>query len=247
MEREEIMDVAAEPQLESLGAEGRVLVVDTSGPVESVAILERGQLIGERNTRRDRSKSPGLLDDIDALCEEAGWPIESLSALACGLGPGSFTGLRVGVALCKGIAAGIGCPLFGIPSVGALLAQAPPGSIALLDVRRGELHAMGSSLKGETRPADALIDHLTTLDPAPTAVLGNGALKHRTRLLELCPQLWIPSAPGAHQIRAAQLPFSMAITSPLHLLEPIYARASDAEINYPNGFPMGAALLERLS
>ena len=229
---------------------GRLVLVDTSSPVESVALLEEGRLLGERNIRRDRSKSPGLLEDILSLCQEQGWELEAIDGFVCGLGPGSFTGLRVGLALLKGLAYGLQRPLYGVPSVTALLAAAPPGAIGLLDVRRGELHAAGGALPGpQTGAAEALLEQL--IAAAPPALFGDGALKHREALLARLPGCWIPQEESAHRVRAGFLIAGLGAgalrVEELAALEPLYARASDAEINYPDGFPRGEALLERLS
>lgn len=136
---------------------GPLLAIDTSTPTSRVALLgDAGQVLAEAEATAARSSSVllGLLGEILA---RTGASPQNVSAIACGAGPGSFTGLRVGLAVCKGLALVVDAPFVAIPSLDALAwdlaaadadtAPAAPDTVEArlllpcLDAGKGELHA----------------------------------------------------------------------------------------------------------
>nr|WP_263430117.1 tRNA (adenosine(37)-N6)-threonylcarbamoyltransferase complex dimerization subunit type 1 TsaB [Nannocystis pusilla] len=125
-----------------------LLALDTSTPRTALAV---GRIDGDaaelvaHATHDDRGKpaSAELSPRISALLAEAGVPARALGAVACGLGPGMFTGSRVALATAKGLALGLGCPLFGLSTLAVVAgAEATRGPVlALLDARRGDVYA----------------------------------------------------------------------------------------------------------
>ena len=231
--------------------------VDTSTFTESVALIEGHTLRGERNIRRAYGHASGLHCDLRGLLDEAGWTLEDLDGFVIGIGPGSFTGLRVGMAAVKGLAYALHKPLYGVSAATALLRGVVDDrdALALIDARRGEVYAQGplvDSLLGEPRcyTPDALISALETHQCIPRLLIGEGALKYRDLFLSAWPEILIPEGDMIHLPRASLLALGVADAlerhelSEAHIasLEPIYVRASDAEINYPDGFPSEARL-----
>ena len=121
----------------------RTLGIETSSSRGSVALLDAGTLVGRAEHRQPSSHAELILPLIDRLLAEASWPRASLDRIVVGIGPGSFTGLRVGLALAQGIALGLDCPLIGIGSLRAMAAATPETRPSLrcpvLDARRDEL------------------------------------------------------------------------------------------------------------
>jgi len=125
----------------------RILGLDTATHTSGIAILDDERVLAE--ARHDASgRSADLLVAIDAACTRAGLAPTELDAVAVGAGPGSFTGLRIGMATAKGIAFAAGRPLWIVSSLAALAADAraslePPRGVicAVLDARRGEVFA----------------------------------------------------------------------------------------------------------
>jgi len=231
--------------------------VDTSTFTESVALIDGGTLIGERNVRRTYGHASGLHTDLHELLEEAGWTIDKLDGFVIGIGPGSFTGLRVGMAAVKGLAYALDKPLYGVPTTTALLRGIVDDRdvLALIDARRGEVYAQGSfveSILGSTRcySPEGLISAFQLHNRAPRLIVGEGALKYRARFLEAWPDTLIPEGDAVHIPRASLLAIGLEAalerqevsSVSIATLEPIYVRASDAEINYPDGFPSEARL-----
>jgi tRNA threonylcarbamoyl adenosine modification protein YeaZ len=132
---------------------GTVLVVEAATSAGSVALLHRDaavlpwQLLARSTVVMGSGREDRLTPAVAALCESAGVPLASLSAVVCGSGPGSFTSLRIAGALVKGLACGLNVPLFAIPSLLLVAAPGPgagavPGPVlVLLDALREECFA----------------------------------------------------------------------------------------------------------
>jgi tRNA threonylcarbamoyladenosine biosynthesis protein TsaB len=111
-----------------------------------VALLEDGRVIGSVEHEQANAHAERLLPLIERALAEAGWAKSSLDRLGVGVGPGSFTGLRVGIALAEGLSVGLDRPLIGVGSLlamahGALVERSLGPCCALLDARREELFA----------------------------------------------------------------------------------------------------------
>lgn len=121
----------------------RALALDTSGNRHAVVLLENGAVIAGDEWSRQPGDAP-LLARVQSLMARAGWSPTQLSAVAAARGPGSFTGIRLGLALAMGIASGLNVALFLLESLRVLAAQAP-GDVseagALRDAGRGEVFA----------------------------------------------------------------------------------------------------------
>jgi tRNA threonylcarbamoyladenosine biosynthesis protein TsaB len=139
-----------------------LLALDTSTVRTSVALLVAGQPVAEAAAAVGVHTAECLLPTLDTVLREAGVALEAVDAFAVTLGPGSFTGLRIGLATLKGFALGTARPAVGISSLAALAAAAPAGAgpvLATLDARRGELYA-GAFADPGVRVADVLPEGL---------------------------------------------------------------------------------------
>jgi tRNA threonylcarbamoyladenosine biosynthesis protein TsaB len=130
----------------------RTIGFESSSRRGSVALIEGNRLIACLSHEEPNSHAELLLPLLERLLAEAGWPKSSLDRLGVGVGPGSFTGLRAGIALAEGLSVGLDRPLIGVGSLramayGALREQTGP-CCALLDARRGELFAAVYSTQG---------------------------------------------------------------------------------------------------
>jgi len=123
----------------------RILGIESSSRRGSVALLDGGRLVASVEHEQQNAHAERLLPLLDRLLADAGWPKSSLDRLGVGVGPGSFTGLRAGIALAEGLSVGLDRPLWGVGSLlamarGALAEHSGP-CCALLDARRSELFA----------------------------------------------------------------------------------------------------------
>ncbi|MBM3679132.1 MAG: tRNA (adenosine(37)-N6)-threonylcarbamoyltransferase complex dimerization subunit type 1 TsaB, partial [Actinobacteria bacterium] len=119
-----------------------ILAFDTATEVASVALVEGSAVLGERRTLAKR-----LLEDVDALLQETGAAVGEIGAIAVGVGPGSFTSTRIGLAVARGLALALDVPVAGGTSLDALVAGArdagEPEAVPVVDARRREVFVRG--------------------------------------------------------------------------------------------------------
>ena len=121
-----------------------VLAMDTSTRTGSVAVVGENRLIAEYNLNISETHASRLMLMIDEVLKDAHLTITKMDAIAVGLGPGSFTGLRIGIATAKGLAIALNKPIAGIPTLDALAhsLSCTSGLICpILDAKRGEIYA----------------------------------------------------------------------------------------------------------
>lgn len=125
------------------------LVVDASTYIGTTAVLRDGKVLADADAAMRGRDSEALMPAIVATLSRAGVSPRDLSRVVCGAGPGSFTSLRIAASIAKGIASGVGCPLYPVSSLALLAAGegAPkPGRyLAALDALRGESYVAAFS------------------------------------------------------------------------------------------------------
>jgi tRNA threonylcarbamoyladenosine biosynthesis protein TsaB len=130
----------------------RTLGIETSSVRGSVALIEADLTLAVASHERENAHESAIQALIERALSEAGWNPRQLDRVAVGTGPGSFTGLRVGIALAQGIAEGLEIPLVGVGSLRALAGAAPRGDerarVPVIDARRGELFLAAYSAAG---------------------------------------------------------------------------------------------------
>lgn len=181
----------------------RILGIESSSRRGSVALLEGERLVASIEHEQPNSHAERLLPLLEQLLAEAGWPKSSLDRLGVGVGPGSFTGLRAGIALAEGLSVGLDRPLWGVGSLRAMargaLAQHAGPCCALLDARRSELFAAvyDQELRELCAPCALPVEDLPNFlaISGVVTVVGEvaGSLAHG-RTLALGPTLELPHA-----------------------------------------------------
>ena len=164
----------------------RILSIETSTSICSVAIHEQGELIALAEIKEPGAHAEKLLLLVDEVFEKAGLSFADLDAVAVSQGPGSYTGLRIGVSTAKGIAYALEIPLIGINTLQAMAASQPvaPGDyvVAVLDARRKEVYTQtfGDSLQ-ELSPIEAVVleegVYASILDKGRVYFVGDGVEK----------------------------------------------------------------------
>ena len=139
----------------------RLLGIETSTTRGSIALLEDELVVCRLEHAEPSAHAERILPLIARALEQVGWSRDDLQRIAVGTGPGSFVGLRVGIALAQGLGLGLGIPVLGIGSLRALAAAVPNSvtgpRVALLDARRDELFAAAYAADGtELAAPDAL-------------------------------------------------------------------------------------------
>ena len=220
----------------------RILALETSGNSGSVAALAAGQLILQQplasGTRSAQSLAPG----IRSLLAEVGWSLGQLDLVAVTRGPGSFTGLRIGITTAKVLAYGVGAQVAGVNTLEVIARQAPaareaPGLWAVLDAQRGELFA--ARFAAETHERWVASRGVQVIDrPTWLAQLGAGELISgpglkrslsgvRSDVTVVDPQFWLPTAEMVGRLAYEQI--LAAGPDDLFQLTPQYFRQAAAE------------------
>jgi tRNA threonylcarbamoyladenosine biosynthesis protein TsaB len=192
-----------------------VLSFDTATDVATSALVRGGDLVGERASRAVR-----ILEDIDALLAEAGLDRGDVEAIAVGTGPGSYTGLRMGLVTARALSLALEVPVAGVSTLAAL-ARSGNGALPLIDGRRGELFVLEDGVPIVITAEDLAVQ------PGQTYI-GDGAVRYRAFIEErganLPPDDDPVHIPWARHHAALATDFG-----PPELAEPIYLRLPDAE------------------
>jgi tRNA threonylcarbamoyladenosine biosynthesis protein TsaB len=222
-----------------------MLGIDSTGPVDSVALVRDDHLLAALAWRQPMASSRPLLRLIHVLCDQAGVALADLSALVVNVGPGAFTGLRVGLATAQGLALAHGKPLIGCTAFEALVGLVPYWHGALcpmIQARKGEVYAALYHGRGEESQA---LHHGVVLTPSAlcdtiherTLFLGSGATAYRAELVAALGQravcLDIVEAETGLAVSVARLGarrLRQAASGPLPVPQPLYIRPADARL-----------------
>lgn len=222
----------------------KLFILDTSTSVFSMALADNGTLLAEESGVAGPSSAARLAPALAGLFAVAGLAPADMDAFAVTSGPGAFTGLRVGIALVKGLAMATGKPVIPLPSLGLLAmnaAESPLPVCPLFDARKGEVY--GALYDFTVGPGPVIPQ--TVADPAAflarlsgrVLFLGDGAVRYWPLIEELMgaratfadPSLNAPRAGAGIGLALTAFSAGLAV-SPAHLL-PTYLRLSEAELS----------------
>ncbi len=236
-----------------------VLGINTSSAQGAVGLLLGEQVLGEVALPEDRTSSETLLPAIDQLLRLSGVSLRKLGLLSVIRGPGSFTGLRIGLATAKGLAYTEGIPVMGVVSLEALAWEAGSADEAvtvILPARPGWVYT-GTYRRTGAQLACLRPPGLESLDQwicsvEPTAfVIGEGAMRHRAMLKEILPQLRIEPDPGRHAPKAETVArlgrrrFWESGGQTAASLTPLYLQPSLAELRWQERYSTGHGARQR--
>lgn len=205
-----------------------VLALDTCLASCSVAVRDGEHVLAHACEVMARGHQERLAPMAEAVMAQAGLPFSAIERIGVTVGPGSFTGLRVGVAFAKGLASALGMPAVGIGTLEALAAEAEGLVFAVIDARRGQVYGQafedGRALMApDALPVETAAARLAEISMGrPLTLVGSGA----ALLAAMVPQARVIAAEGADARQIARL---ASLRQPGPLI-PLYLRAPDAKL-----------------
>ncbi|SEM60930.1 tRNA threonylcarbamoyladenosine biosynthesis protein TsaB [Syntrophus gentianae] len=221
------------------------LALDTSAKTVGIALLEDENILVESFYNLGVNSSVLLLPAIEDVFGKAGLDVERVDLLACTVGPGSFTGLRIGLGTLKGLALATGKPIVGVSTLEALAFNGIHASgwiCPMMDAQKKQIYTAiytsepDCSLRriGEERLVD--LDAFLPLISEKALFIGDGAMKYRDRIAEFLTDRSSFAAPHLHAVRAsavgllARRNFARGEILDLMTFTPRYLRLSEAEV-----------------
>jgi tRNA threonylcarbamoyladenosine biosynthesis protein TsaB len=202
----------------------RILAIDTALAACSVAVWQDGRTLAAERRTMARGQAEAVVPMAQAIMAQAGVAYRDLDRFAVTVGPGSFTGIRVGLAAARGLALASGKPVIGVTTLEALASGG--AALAAIDARRGEVYAQRFGAD-PTGPALMPIAEASALATGHGSAVGDGAplltLPPGWRVLDIT----LPD-PAAVAAIAATRPV------PAQPPGPLYLRAPDATPNLPS-------------
>lgn len=213
----------------------RLLALDSASAACSAAVWAEGHIRARRHTAGGRGQAEILMPMIQEVMAEVGLAFADLDAIAVTVGPGAFTGLRIGLATARGLALAAAKPLLGVTSFEAVAAAVPNAErqgrllAVVLDSKRSDLYVQ--AMDDECKPATVLPDDLAAwLPTGPLLLAGDAAPRAVEALRAAGREAAVASSPSAAdaawvaRVAAARWPERGAGTA-----EPLYLRPPDAE------------------
>lgn len=213
----------------------RILALETATRRATACLLEGERVIASRTSEDPRTHAEHIIQLIDELALEAGVPKASLDLIACGLGPGSFTGVRIALATAKGIALALERPLVGVSSLRAMAAGVSEARsvMALIDAKKGEIFVASYDPRGEEILAPCHVSRAALPALAEAHLASSGIIVGEVASELGLPETAIvrgPSTDLPHAALVGKLAYARALlgeVDSLDALEPLYVRPPD--------------------
>lgn len=241
----------------------KILAIDTSNQVMSVALMEDARLIVEHLVNVKRNHSVQLMPAIESIMKEADWKAEDLTRIVVAKGPGSYTGVRIGVTVAKTLAFSLDIELTGVSSLEVLAANGAqiPDSycVPIVDARRGNIYTGLYQYKNNELLQVETDTHISALEwsrylsrlKGPIQLLGEDRLKHMEIFKTHCGEQLIELPSSQHYARGSVLAERGRSIEPqnIHTFEPDYLKLAEAEQNWMEAHPdfkQGGGWIEKL-
>ena len=202
-----------------------VLAIDTCLFACSVAVVDGERVLARRVEPMSRGHQERLAPLVQEAMVEAGLGFDRLDRIGVTVGPGSFTGLRVGLAFAKGLAAALAIPAVGVGSLEALAEPERGNVVAVLDAKRGQVYLQAFSDGVPVSAPDALPIETAAArlaEFAPDTLIGTGA----ALLADVRPGVRVVPADVTDPVAVARLAAGRSPVPP----RPLYLRAPDAKL-----------------
>ncbi len=229
---------------QQITADMNILALETSTAYESIALSSNGQIIADVTTKAKRTHSERLLPTVENLLAQTDMKLENISAIALSIGPGSFTGLRIGLSTAKGLCFGLKIPLYVTSTLRSLANNTSAVSeniCALMDAGRKEYYfaVYSSDLAEIHAPAFAKLEQIMKIVDTETLIIGPVKSKIKQALFDTDAILnfardidCFPKATSLIDIIENNKGCDIYEVDNISKVEPLYVRKSAAEENF---------------
>ena len=200
-----------------------ILALDTSSSAVSVALLDEKQVLASHEQVMDRGQGEALVPIIGQVLEQAGKTPADIMGVAVAVGPGSFTGVRVGLSTARGIGLALNVPVYGVTNFEASAYGITEPITIVLDTKRGDYFTQSFDENGHPMNTPSIQSSEDLKSKLPFIVVGDGAEKLSSEIRCEVLQKTVLSAVAIGQIALSRL------SEPLPP-EPLYLRDADVTI-----------------
>lgn len=221
----------------------KILAMDTSSVNATVAVCDENRILGEYTVSNERAHSQIIMPMLESLLNHCSLTIKDIDVFAVALGPGSFTGLRIGISAMKTLAQSLSKPIIGVSSLDEVASSFFGTDIIIcpiFDARRNEVYN-ALYLNGNKFVSERVVDFdelLIELSQKQVIFAGDAIIKYRDKILSFNNPNWL-IAPGSLSMQRASALASVALARALdsdfdnlYDLSPIYLRLPQAEREY---------------
>ena len=222
----------------------KILAIDTSSKICSVSILEDNDVILEKHTNDEKTHSQNLMPLVDELFKETNLSLDNIDLLSCCLGPGSFTGIRIGIATVKAFADAKKIPCVGVTSLESLAynVETPVLIVSLIDAKNENVYYSLFSFDGtnynqigeyKADNIQNILDSLSIYDDTLTFV-GDGSKLYKEKIQTFIKNPEFASDEQNIQTsisigKSAYTKFNLGLAGDSNSILPIYLKKSQAE------------------
>lgn len=221
----------------------KILAMDTSSVNATVAVCDENRILGEYTVSNERAHSQIIMPMLESLLNHCSLTIKDIDVFAVALGPGSFTGLRIGISAMKTLAQSLSKPIIGVSSLDEVASSffgTDKIVCPIFDARRNEVYN-ALYLNGNKFVSERVVDFdelLIELSQKQVIFAGDAIIKYRDKILSFNNPNWL-IAPGSLSMQRASALASVALARALdsdfdnlYDLSPIYLRLPQAEREY---------------
>lgn len=217
----------------------KILALDTSALTATVALLNNDKILGEISFSTAMTHSQTIMPMIDSLLKGLSLNCSDIDVFACANGPGSFTGLRIGIGTIKGLAYGVDKPVVGVSTLEALAMNVPYSEFIIapiMDARRNQVYnALYKYENGKlltlAEPRAISVEELAAELSSKTLFVGDGVYPYREQLVSLMGKNALFASPNLCLQRASSVAYAASLKQPSSAAElsAVYLRKPQAE------------------
>jgi tRNA threonylcarbamoyladenosine biosynthesis protein TsaB len=219
----------------------KVVGIETSGSIGSVAVCDGNTVVGRQTFGKASNHGKGIVSSLEAVFNEIKWKPEDIDLIAVSIGPGSYTGLRIGVTCAKTLAYGLGKPVIDVPTMDVLAENIKDDVkhiCPVIDAKRKRVYACiyERNNSKDKRITDFLFitpDELKEILPESTLIFGDGVAPYKEIFAQVNITIEEDEKPGiAEAVNVARLGlerYEQGERCEINSLVPLYLRKSEAE------------------